>query len=129
GLAPRESAAGHGARPAQYAHVIANDYRDEYEPLFGAPPALSDVPLRAGPVDDSAAAAAWRTLTHEQRENVTRVFVNIGKSIAAYERRIQFGESRFDRYVAALVETGEAPEQVLTEDEIAGLRLFIGKAN
>src|SRR5690606_12837524 len=126
---PLESEVEHGGTRAQYAHIIANHYRDEYEALFGELPDLSDVPLHAGPVDDSAAAAAWRTLTDEQRENVTRVFVNIGKSIAAYERRIQFGESRFDRYVAALVETGEAPEQVLTEDEIAGLRLFIGKAN
>jgi cytochrome c peroxidase len=59
---------------------------------------------------------------------VTRVFVNAGKAIAAYERRIEFGASRFDRYVAA-VTTGQSGPNVLTEDEVAGLRLFIGKGN
>ena len=48
-----------------------------------------------------------------QRDDVTRVFVNIGKAIAAYERRIEFGASRFDRYVAA-VTTGQSGESILT---------------
>lgn len=59
---------------------------------------------------------------------MTRVFVNIGKAIAAYERRIEFGTSRVDRYVHA-VTTGQADPNILTDNEIAGLRLFIGKAN
>ena len=59
---------------------------------------------------------------------MTRVFVNIGKAIAAYERQIQFGASRFDKYVDALT-TGQSGPNILTEDEIAGLRLFTGKAN
>ena len=57
------------------------------------------------------------------------MFVNIGKAIAAYERTIEYGPSRFDRYVEALQDTGRAPQGVLTADEVAGLRLFIGKAN
>ena len=68
-------------------------------------------------------------LTDPQRDAVTGVFVNIGKSIAAYERRVQYAPSRFDRYVDALRETGREPEGVLTVDEVAGLRLFVGKAN
>ena len=59
---------------------------------------------------------------------MTRVFVNIGKAIAAYERRIEFGASRFDKYVAA-VTTGESGHGIVTDEEIAGLRLFIGRAN
>jgi cytochrome c peroxidase len=53
----------------------------------------------------------------------------MGKSIAAYERRIQYGPSRFDRYVDALMKTGRAPNDVLTGEETAGLKLFLGKAN
>jgi len=56
------------------------------------------------------------------------VFVNIGKAIAAYERLIELGASRFDKYVAALT-TAQSGENILTDDEIAGLRLFIGKGN
>jgi cytochrome c peroxidase len=79
-------------------------------------------------VADRQAAAAWGALTSAQRDDVTRVFVNIGKAIAAYERRIEFGASRFDKYVAA-VTSGQPGPSILTDDEVAGLRLFIGGAN
>jgi len=104
-LGPLESPVEHGGTRDQYAHLIAANYRAEYEQLFGSLPDLT------------------------QRDGVTSVFVNIGKSIAAYERRIQYGSSRFDRYVDALAKTGRAPEGLLTADETAGLQLFIGKAN
>jgi cytochrome c peroxidase len=68
-------------------------------------------------------------MTDEQRVAVTQIYVNIGKAIAAYERRLQYGPSRFDRYVDALAANGQPPADVLTRDEVAGLRLFIGKAN
>jgi cytochrome c peroxidase len=38
------------------------------------------------------------------------------------------GPSRFDRYVDAISDTGRG-DGILTSDEIAGLKLFIGKAN
>jgi cytochrome c peroxidase len=128
-LGPLESAVEHGGSRAQYAHVIAEHYRDEYERMFGPLPDLTVIPRFAGPVPDPAARAAWEAMPDEQRVAVTQVYVNIGKSIAAYERRLQHGPSRFDRYVDALLKTGRAPEDVLTHDEVAGLRLFIGKAN
>ena len=104
-LGPLESPVEHGGKREQYAQVVAAHYRAEYEQLFGPLPDL------------------------RQPDGVTAVFVNIGKSIAAYERRIQYGSSRFDRYVDALMKTGRAPNGLLTADETAGLQLFIGKAN
>jgi cytochrome c peroxidase len=104
-LGPLESPVEHGGTREQYARVIAASYRAEYEPLFGPLPDLT------------------------QCDGVTAVFVNIGKSIAAYERRIQHAPSRFDRYVDALAATGRAPADILRDDEVAGLRLFVGKAN
>ena len=127
-LGPLESPVEHGGTRAQYAHVVANAYARDYEELFGALPALSQVPRSAGPVADNGAASAWSVLTSAQRDDVTRVFVNIGKAIAAYERRIEFGASRFDKYVAGIT-SGQSDQGNLTDDEIAGLRLFIGKAN
>jgi cytochrome c peroxidase len=53
----------------------------------------------------------------------------MGKAIAAYERTIDHAPSRFDRYVEALQDSGQAPQGVLSADEVAGLRLFIGKAS
>lgn len=128
-LGPLESAVEHGGSRAQYAHVIAEHYRPDYEAIFGRLPDLSPIPTHAGPVADAHAAAAWRQLSEEQRNAVTGIFVNVGKAIAAYERRIEPGKSRFDRYLDSLLATGRAPADVLTADEQAGLRLFIGKAN
>jgi cytochrome c peroxidase len=69
-------------------------------------------------------------MSSEDRESVTRIYVNMGKSIAAYERLLIPGESRFDQYVEAVLSGDYASaNELLTADEIAGLKLFIGKAN
>jgi cytochrome c peroxidase len=125
-LGPLESAVEHGGSRAQYAHVIAKHYAREYEALFGALPDLTRVPVAAGPVENRDASKAWTALTESQRDDVTQVFVNIGKAVAAYERRIEYGASRFDQFVEAL---GERNDNILSNDERAGLRLFVGKAN
>ena len=62
-LGPLESAVEHGGTRAQYAHLVAAQYRPEYETLFGSMPDLSSVPASAGPVSDSTAAAAWASMT------------------------------------------------------------------
>jgi cytochrome c peroxidase len=127
-LGPLESPVEHGGTRAQYAHVVSDFYARDYEQIFGALPDLSRVPRSAGPVADREAAAAWSALSSAKRDDVTRVTVNIGKAIAAYERRIGFGASRFDTYVTALT-SGQGQPSILTDDEVAGLRLFIGRAN
>lgn len=104
-LGPLESSVEHGGSREQYAQLIAAHYRTEYEAIFGAIPARST------------------------RDEATTVFVNMGKAIAAYERTIEYAPSRFDRYVDALTATGRAPHGLLSADEVAGLRLFVGKAS
>jgi cytochrome c peroxidase len=104
-LGPLESPVEHGGSREQYANVIAEHHRADYESVFGTLPAVTN------------------------RDAATAVFVNVGKAIAAYERTIEYGRSRFDRYVDELQVTGRAPQGVLSADEVAGLRLFIGKAS
>src|SRR5690606_23988523 len=114
----------------QYAHLIDQHYKAEYEAIFGPLPELSALPVNAGPVEDAAAHAAWDAMSDADRETVNRIYANLGKAIAAYERRIMPGPSRFDAYVeAALNGDDETMEATLTPDEVAGLRLFIGEAN
>jgi len=61
--------------------------------------------------------------------SVDTMFSNIGKAIAAFERTIMPTPSRFDRYVAAVVAGDEAQQTALfTDEEVRGLRLFIGEA-
>jgi cytochrome c peroxidase len=128
-LGPLESAVEHGGTRAQYAHVVAEQYRERYETVFGRLPDLTSIPRHAGPVADSAARAAWGRVPADAQEQISRVYANIGKAIAAYERRIEPGVSRFDRYVDAEVAGARhTPESALTRDEESGLRLFIGRA-
>jgi len=129
-LGPLESAVEHGGDRTQYAQYIAAIYRREYERVFGRLPDMSRLPAHAGPAGDSATRAAWSALSVTRRDEITRVFSNMGKAIAAFERRITFSPTRFDRYVAAQL-AGRAHTSIdsLSQDEEAGLRLFIGKAN
>ena len=126
-LGPLESPVEHGGSRGQYAHVVQSFYKDEYEALFGPLPDLSRVPEHAGPVQDATAHQAWDALSDAERDAVTQVYVNMGKAIAAYERQILPTPTRFDAYVEDL-SAGRASTQ-LTADVVAGLRLFVGKAN
>lgn len=131
-LGPLESAVEHGGNRTQYAHLIAQHYRTEYEVLFGQLPNMSDparFPASAGPVADSAARTAWERMAAQDRERITRIYANMGKTIAAYERTIMPVASRFDRYVEALLQDDTAGMRAaLAPNEVAGLRLFVGKA-
>ena len=129
-LGPLESAVEHGGDRTQYAHIIAAHYRDEYEAVFGRLPILGGIPAHAGPVADSARAAAWQRMSPPRQDDISRVYANIGKAIAAFERRIGYTPSRFDRYVEAeLAGRAHTPTDAFSPDEESGLRLFIGKAN
>jgi len=127
-LGPLESAVEHGGTRTQYARVVASQYREEYTKVFGAIPDLSGLPAQAGPVADSLWRAAWQRIAPTRREDISRVYANIGKAIAAYERTIQFEPSRFDRYVNAVLTNGSTAD-AFSADEEAGLRIFIGKGS
>ena len=109
-LSPLEDPNEHGSSRFQIVGVIAADdtYRQTYESLLGE---LGDV---AG-FDEAALNTA---------------FANIGKVIAAFERTLIPEASRFDDYVAELVSGKQDNRSTLfSDDEVLGLRLFIGKAN
>jgi cytochrome c peroxidase len=129
-LGPMESPVEHGGNRMLYAHLIVENYAEEYAALFGALPDLSNLPRNAGPVTDATAAANWAAMSKQDQEAVTRIYVNMGKSIAAYERHLIPGKSRFDKYAEAVLNNDyPSANQILTPDEIAGLRLFIGDAH
>lgn len=132
-LIPLENPLEHGGNRTRFAHIIAEHYAAEYEAIFGALPDLADrqrFPSNAGPVDNVSAAIAWENMSSDDRDAVNRVFANIGKALAAYERTLLPKPARFDRYVAALDERGRPQdESILSADEIAGLRIFLDKGN
>jgi cytochrome c peroxidase len=129
-LGPLESPAEHGGDRVQYAHVIAKEYRAAYEAVFGPAPDVRGLPERAGPVPDSTRAHAWARITPVRQEEISRLYANIGKAIAAYERKLEPASARFDRFVdAELAGRPHTPESAFTDEERAGLKLFVGKAN
>lgn len=131
-LGPMESDVEHGGTRTGFAHVIASDgaYRTAYEKLFGDLPDLfnrSRFPPSAGPVENESLHTAWRRMAREDRDAVNRVFANIGKAVAAYQRLLVPGPSRFDQYADAVITgNGAAAAENFTASEVNGLRLFIG---
>lgn len=126
-LGPLEDAVEHGGNRLAFARVLSEGYKPEYEALFGALPDLAGLPQHASPLGDRALQQAWNAIAAPRRDEVNRVFANLGKAIAAYERTVQYGESRFDRYVAAVLARDAGGATVLSPQEVSGLRVFIGK--
>jgi cytochrome c peroxidase len=131
-LGPIENKLEHGISRTMSAYIISRFYRKEYEELFGPLPEFmaENFPRHARPaLDDPDALKAWILMTPEQREEVNRVYTNMGKSIAAFVRTIMPQPSPFDRYVEQVLAGDTVRSRMaLSEDEAAGLHLFIGKA-
>jgi len=131
-LGPIESKLEHGISRTMSAYIISINYREEYEELFGPLSQFMEetFPHNARPaLDDPEALKAWVLMTPEQRDEVNRVYVNMGKSIAAFVRTILPQPSPFDDYVEQILsEKTVTSRMALTETETKGLRLFIGKA-
>jgi cytochrome c peroxidase len=128
-LGPLEDANEHGGNRLAYARVVREHYRGEYEALFQAMPALDGLPANAGPYGTPAERTAWLQMSEAQRLAVTRVFANMGKALAAYERTLAHGPSRLDTYTTAMLRGDPAAADLLTASEKRGLRLFIGKGD
>ena len=106
-LGPLEDPNEHGSSRLHVLSIVASvsGYRKTYEDLFGAPPDLL------------------------VQEEIDRAFANIGKSIAAYERLLMPGRSRFDQYVEHVLDGGDhLAQKFLSKEEIRGLRLFVRSA-
>ena len=105
---PLEDENEQGLSRVQVARLIAGHYREPYEAVFGRLPVL-----QAAPQPD--------------REAINRVVVNIGKALAAFQRGLRPEPARFDAYAEALRRNDLSAKRLLTEDERAGLRLFLGR--
>jgi len=129
-LTPLENPLEQAGNRAAFAHYIKKRFGERYERIFGALPDLSTVPANASPLGTEADKAAWNGMTAGQQDDVNRVFANIGKAIAAFERSIEPQETRFDRFAIDLA-TGSEPhgDADFSPQEVLGLKLFIGKAN
>ncbi|HEX6273622.1 MAG TPA: cytochrome c peroxidase [Polyangiaceae bacterium] len=123
------------------AKQIFEHHRAAYEALFGPMPPLDDTarfpallanetgcrkldasnncmqPLRGAPGD----GAEFDGMRAEDQEAVTRVVVNAGKALGAYQRLLTCGPSRFDEWM-------HRDDKALSVSEMRGAALFVGKA-
>lgn len=129
-LTPLENPLEQAGNRTAYAHYIKARFGERYERIFGPLPDFSGIPPNASPLGTDAEKAAWNAMSETQRDGINRVFANIGKAIAAFERSIEPAQTRFDRFALDLA-TGAEPKDdaAFSKEEILGLKLFIGKAN
>ncbi len=97
------------------AHAVFAGHRAEYESVFGSLPPLDK--SQRFPPSGKPGDPAWEGMTPQDRDAVTRVFANVGKAIAAFERGLRVSPNALDRYAA-----GE--RAALTDSEKRGLRAF-----
>lgn len=128
-LGPLENPVEHGTnRVAAVRSVWADPaLAAAYEAIFGALPPMDDprFPTDARPVPDQVddpQNLAWEAMDPADQVLVDVAFTNLGKAIAAYERRVVRVEAPFDRYVAG-------DEAAISEAAVRGLAIFTGPGN
>ncbi len=129
-LGPPESRAEHGISRTACANLIFKYYRSRYEEIFGPMPKIDEESCPTGAIPDPAdpeGYRSWQGMTEKKRQEVNRIFVNMGKAIAAFVGRVVPAPARFDRYVEAVLKKDAAGMAILGRDEQLGLKLFIDK--
>ncbi|MBX3188591.1 MAG: hypothetical protein KF819_16360 [Labilithrix sp.] len=115
-LGPPENAKEMGSSRLFVAHQIEARYAAEYDAIFAAKyprPDLSALPAEGKPGD-----ATYDALPSETRDAITRVYVNVGKAIAAFERSIRVQPNALDRYAGG-------DTSALDDEERHGLSVFM----
>ena len=136
-LHPLESDDELGGNRMRFVRTIANDpdLRAAYEDIFGTLPDVSDAarfPLDARPLakqPDHPHNVAWQGMAEDDREAISRAFVNIGKALAAYQRKLITQRSAFDVFAEGLRSGDVEKQQAIDDAAKRGLKLFIGEAN
>lgn len=127
-LAPLEAAHEHNFDRTRLAKLISNDplLAELYLNVFANIPEIPD--LSASPNGDADSVRAWQSLDASEQDSINEVFTNAGKALAAYQRKLQPGRTRFDDYADALDSGIATGTERLSRAEKGGLALFIGKA-
>ncbi len=131
-LAPLEDPKEQGISRVSVVKVIDKFYRKEYETIFGSftpKEKLYQLPANASPVQDAESKRLWEQMLQDDKDNINKVFVNVGKAIAAFEATLLPNQSNFDFFVAA-TKSGDLVKQkkYMKPQAVRGMRLFMGKA-
>lgn len=81
------------------AHRIASAYAGAYAAAFPEHPLPDMTDTSRFPAAGRPGDAGWQAMTAADRDAVTRVFVDVGKAIAAFERTLRVQPNALDRYI------------------------------
>lgn len=135
-LQPIESRAEMAGSRVQLAQLIMHTpaLRHTYEALFGSIPLSllqADLPKTGKPLLNDIKHPEhrrWQTLMPEVQHDINLLYVNIGKSLAAFEETLVSHNTPFDQFVATLTTKPITDSAILSSSALRGLKLFIGKA-
>ena len=96
-LGPFENAKEFASSRLFVVQQIAARYSADYAAVFGAKYTLPD--LTSAPASGKPGDADYDALPQAMRDDITRVYVNVGKAIAAFERTLRVMPNDLDRYV------------------------------
>lgn len=123
-----------GDRVAIARRVFADtELRAAVERLRGPLPPLDDrgrFPAHARPdgaSPEAAHAVAWAGMAEADREAVNQLFSDLGKFLAAFERRLVSRDSAFDRFVEGLREGDAQKRAALSASAQRGVALYLGR--
>jgi cytochrome c peroxidase len=112
-----------------FAHVLYKKYKDEYESVFGELPAALDpmhpeaarFPMAGKPkATMDAPDGPWEKTAPDDRRVINDIMANVGKATEAYERKLVFRNSPFEKFTKGQGDLSPAAKR--------GLKLFVGKA-
>ncbi|WP_185234781.1 cytochrome-c peroxidase [Teredinibacter franksiae] len=130
-LEPLENHTEHGTNRLAVVKHVTTRYKAQYYTLFGTFSEFSmelQKTANATPMGENTKwQKNWYLLTEKDRKKINRIFANTGLAIAEYQKLIQPGLSRFDKYVHSLSnrEHNIKQKEQLTAEEIYGLKLFL----
>lgn len=118
-IGPIESPVEHNYSRLEAVHLVYDKYRAEYEAIFGELPDLSD--HDRFPATGLPGSPAWDAMAPEDRTTCNRIYSNIGKAIAAYERLLISRNSEFDQFM-------RGDTEAMSPAAVRGAKLFVGRA-
>ena len=104
------------------------DYLQSYKVIFGAPPSINFelLPDHATPIGAPALQNKWYRLNRSVQKKINAVFANLGKSLEAFQRRLDPPVTRFDQFVDAMRSgDGERAGLLASAEEKRGMKLFM----
>jgi cytochrome c peroxidase len=104
-----------GSSRLAVAHTLASIYKIRYEKIFGPLPDLSDT--KRFPASGKPGTPEFDRMSEQDKDLVNRVYVNVGKALEAYIRKLAAGRSAFDDFM-----NGSA--KLLSADAQRGMVVF-----